>query len=110
MVEAIMKLYRFDLITDKERPGFIKYLTEVAPTELPEEVTDKFKWDKINVWNFPEQNKIVYVGTDVDELSSFSDGMSEMMRTYKWLISVRDKHSVWIDKCDPHEGFLPNSF
>ena len=88
-----MRLYRFDLITDKNKPGYIKYITEINQTELHEEVTDKFKWDKINVWNFPEQNKIVYVGTDVHELSSFSDGMSEMMRTYEWLISVRDRHN-----------------
>lgn len=65
---------------------------KVSETELDEETSSKFKYDKVILCNFPSENKLIFMSNDEEKLKNFYDGMAEMNAIWEELVKVREIH------------------
>ena len=73
-------IYKFSIITDKDKIGHIKEITETFQVEEEKfkgDFLEKFKWNKINIWNVPDRNEIICIWTDINGLTNFKNGLIE---------------------------------
>lgn len=85
-----MKIYKFELLTDRDNPGYFLPLNkEIYMSDIDDNVSSNFKWDKVNSFSYPEKNTILFISNDCEKLESFCDGMSEMIQLYEFAMKYR---------------------